>query len=138
MNAPNTINMTVELCQEDRARLDRILEALTAKGHSCNCAEAPKAATEPAAPAKEELPVEVYTPEEESPAEAKIEAPAEVPADTRYKPSHEEVQRKVVTLIKAGKKVQARGIINAYADSISGIPEDKLADVWEKLGDLDA
>lgn len=113
MSVPNNITMTIELCAEDRARLDNILAAL-AGGHTCKCAETP-------APAAEAAPV----------------AETEAPAETKYVPSFEELQKKVLDLIAAGKKPEVREIIKAYAVKVSDIPENKLAEAWERLTALE-
>lgn len=131
----NTI--AIELCAEDRARLDGILEALTK--HNCKgCVEAAvnytasqKAApVEPAAPvseAKEEPKAEPPSPEPEQPA-VKEDAPAVSLSD---------IQQKVVTLSAVGKKAQVRDIITAYASRVSALPEDKVGEVWQKLTELE-
>jgi hypothetical protein len=77
--------------------------------------------------------VEVYTPEAESPTEA-----AETPkTEDKYKPSFEELQRKVLSLIAAGKKPEVKEIVKSYAVKVSDIPEDKLAEAWERLTALE-
>lgn len=128
--------LTIELCAEDRARLDGILEALTQ--HNCKgCVEAATAYTvaqmvapvEPVAPVAEakEEPKAEPAPEPEQPA-AKEDAPAVSLSD---------IQQKVVTLSAAGKKAQVRDIITAYASRVSAIPEDKVGEVWQKLTELE-
>lgn len=110
----NTI--TIELCAEDRARLDAILEALTQSKP-----EAPKA--EPEHPVSDPFP----------------EAPtkAEEPKPEAPKVKMEDVQQKVVALSAAGKKAEVRAIVTAYAERVSAVPEDKLAEVLEKLNALE-
>lgn len=132
----NTINIITELCAEDRARLDAIIEAL--KSHNCKgCVEAATAYTaaqvahavkpvEPVTEANEEEKTEP-SPEPELPA-AKDDAPAVTLSD---------IQQKVVTLSAAGKKAEVRTIITAYASRVSAIPEDKVGEVWQKLNDLE-
>ena len=129
----NTI--TIELCAEDRARLDSLLakldrcigefipsgEAHTDYGYKAQGVE--YATQDEAAEAKlEEIP-EPYS--EPCPFET---APAVTRAD---------VQQKVVALSAAGKKEKVRAVVNAYAAKVSGIPEDKLAEVMEKLNALE-
>lgn len=129
----NTI--TIELCAEDRARLDSLLakldrcigefipsgEAHTDYGYKAQGVE--YATQDEAAEAKlEEIP-EPYS--EPCPFET---APAVTRAD---------VQQKVVALSAAGKKAEVRAVVNAYAAKVSGIPEDKLAEVLEKLNALE-
>lgn len=131
-----TATITIELCAEDRARLDGILEAL--KNHNCKgCVEAATAYTvaqmvapvEPVAPvsADEAEPKAEPAPEPEQPA-VEEDAPAVSLGD---------IQQKVVTLSAAGKKTQVRNIITAYASRVSAIPEDKVNEVWAKLAELE-
>ena len=130
----NTI--TIELCAEDRARLDSLLAKLdrcigefipsreghTDYGYKANGVE--YATQDEAAEAKlEEIP-EPYT----------EPTPFEEPAPTV---TVSDVQQKVVALSAAGKKAEVRDIIHAYAVKVSGIPEDKLAEVLEKLNALE-
>lgn len=142
----NTI--TIELCAEDRARLDAILKALT-HTHDCNsCVEQvirtidplmqssiadTEAAEQPQEPAKE--PAQPVTPPEvEQPAETTTETPESEQTPTV---DRSEVQRKVVELSAAGKKAEVKEIVMAYADRVSTIPEDKLAEVFDKLSALE-
>ena len=141
------ITMTIaplELCAEDRARLDKIIEALS-KPHNCDkCVEAAVAyVTAPAtATETQEAPTEAPTeapaptveaPKDESPAEAEKTAAETAPAVTLA-----DIQQKVVALAAAGKKAEVKAIVNAYADRVSAIPEDKVAEVWAKLTALEA
>lgn len=133
----NKNTITIELCAEDRARLDGILEALTK--HNCKgCVEAAvnytasqmgAAPVEPVAPvsADEAEPKAEPSPEPEQPA-VKEDAPVVTLSD---------IQQKVVTLSAAGKKAQVRDIITAYASRVSAIPEDKVGEVWHKLTELE-
>lgn len=127
-------HITIELCAEDRARLDAIIAGLT--GLQCDmCADRIKAQLATAAPQepKAEAP-EVFTPDEpETPAEPAVEEKPE-PVVTV---THADVQRKVVELSAAGKKEEARAIVMAYAVRVSAIPEDKLVEVMTKLQALE-
>lgn len=138
----NNITVTVELCAEDRARLDKILAAL--ESHDCSkCVDAAVKFTaanagpfEPVAvPEKfsealvEAEPETVNTFAEEKPAEA--EKQPEAPTV-----SHADIQRKVVELSAAGKKAEVRDIVTTYAKKVSDLPEDKLTEVWAKLNAL--
>lgn len=48
-----------------------------------------------------------------------------------------DVQKKVVELSAAGKKAEVRDIVKSYAERVSAIPEDKLAEVMAKLEALE-
>lgn len=124
----NTI--TIELCAEDRARLDRLTAALEARA-SAPTTEAPAKAQPKAAPT--EQPEE---PKKEEPA-APWEEPTAAPTVTL-----EQIQQKVVTLATmAGgtKKVKVREIISAYGAKVSDLKDhpDKWQEVWDRLTALE-
>lgn len=119
----------IELCQEDRARIDKVIELLTlSTGQRCQgCADAVQeafTATKPIEFTKD-------NPEEETPAEPAQEV------DTAPQVSKADIQQKVIQLSAAGKKAQVREIVTAVATKVSDIPEDKLADVWAALNALE-
>jgi len=115
--------ITIELCAEDRARLDKILEALTSTAKQENIVE-------PEHP--------VITPFPEVPVVAEPEQPQEEkPVIVEMPVTVAEVQQKVVALSAAGRKTEVRAIVKAYADKVSAIPEDKLGEVWMQLSELE-
>ena len=118
----NEITMEINLCKEDRDRLDKIIELLTPQP-LLEVVEA-----EPAEKAPQN--------EQEAPAPWDKDAP-DLPAVAEEAPavkhSAEDVQQKVVSLVAAGKKAEVKEIINAYAERVSLIPEDKLDEVMDKL-----
>lgn len=138
--------ITIELCAEDRARLDRLSAALEnanplgrAAAALANLSNAAKAAAD-AAPAEEPAPdpvaVEVaepekYTPEEPEPPVAPP-APAEEP---KKAPTVEELQAIVQELAAPGsaKRAAVRELVTSYASRVSLIPEDKRAEAMERL-----
>ena len=137
----NTI--TIELCADDRARLDAIiagLQALTDKAEPDPIAEAAKRAlgltpTEsPVEPQEEaEAPTLATTPiEEETPTE---ETPAE-PVNEK-KATQADVRALYVKLSSSGKKAEARAVILPVSPTISGIPDDKVQEVFDKLTALE-
>lgn len=153
----NNFNLTIELGPESQAKLDKILEAL--QGFHPNChscvesavamtkdlaeaaakAETPETAQELQEAPKAEAPEITHPVEEDSPfPEPLPAAPAE-----EEKPSvtPEQLQQKVVQLAAANngaKKARVREIVNAYARKVSDIPEDKRAEVWDKLTQLES
>lgn len=134
----NEIKVTTELCAEDRARLDRLIAALE---HVGTPYAAPVAA-EPEKPAKK-------APAETKQAETQPQPdPVKNEAETTTAPAKEEapavtleqIQQKVIQLAAAGsgeKKAQVRAIINAHAAKVSDLPQDKWADVWQQLTELE-
>ena len=131
----NTI--TIELCAEDRARLDRLTTALEARA-SAPTTEAPAKAQPKAAP------TEATSKPAEQPEEPKKEEPAAPWEETTAAPTVtlEQIQQKVVTLATmAGgtKKVKVREIISAYGAKVSDLKDhpDKWQEVWDRLTALE-
>ena len=100
----NNLNLTIELCAEDRARLDAILTALQAVG-------TPFSPSEPAqpvetAPETHDTPAPVTSgPEPEQPAQDTQDG-----AETQHV-THGMVQDLVITLASQGHKSEAREIV---------------------------
>lgn len=131
-----TNTITIEFSAEDRARLDRIAAAL--EGAKPKCDSCVSTALD-AMKAAQSAPME-FTKEEPQPEPTKPTAAQEPPQTaTEDKPtvSVADIQRKVVALSNAGKKAEVREIVKAYADKVSGIPEDKLGEVWAQLTALE-
>lgn len=152
------LRLTTELCQEDRARLDAILEALQASRPDCgkctaaiadamtHCCQVmdrnPKAlelslttATEPPADvlppatADDVQPITIEPPAAEP-------APEPAPAPKTY--SKDDVRRAVMTVARKGAayKAKAKEALNRYAESVDSLkPEDYPAFMTE-LGGL--
>lgn len=146
----NNINVTIELCAEDRARLDALRAALDNK---YNCKDCVALVTEmfdnlakgttASGTAQNSPKIEPQTKEnpkaEELPAE-KENAPKQAtePQEAAVKSvSRDEVQSKVVSLCAAGKKAEVKALVNKYAERVGAIPEEKLAEVYEQLGALE-
>lgn len=139
----NHINLTIELCADDRARLDKILEALSGlqqpNCHSCvenavgmtrGLAELAEKATAPEPVNDPEPTEEPELAEEPEPTEEPAEAPKYTKADVQAI-----VQRLAAPTSK--KREQAKAIVKEYAVKISAIPADKYDEVMGKLIELD-
>lgn len=139
--------ITIELCTEDRARIDSLFEELVnvrrllAGGKEIEApkTEAPKAA-EPVK--QEEAPKVEYTapkiiPGPPKAAEEPKPTAAPEPTPTAREVTVAEIQAKVVELVNAGKKAETREIILKYAERVGSIPEDKRAEVLELLTGLE-
>lgn len=145
--------ITIELCAEDRARLDKLtaalelaaaLEKISVQAVTAEPAEpdeVQQALTEvlvkaETATAPTEEPAKVETPTAE-------ETPTEAPKiDDAPKVTLDQIQQKVVQLCAAengAKKAQVRTIITAYAPTVSALEKqpDKWDEVWEKLTALE-
>lgn len=158
----NTI--TIELCSEDRARLDRLAEALERKAcDKCvaNVTEYLKAAA-PTEPKPETDPIQKALAETLAKAEGTVEAPKNAPEEAETstptttppeeeKPTDEEpttppttktvdrteLRAKVIELSAKGLKEQTKDIVRAYAQTVTAVPEDKIAECYAKLEALE-
>jgi len=147
----NSIKVTVELCAEDRARLDRLIAAAENANPVTKAAEAMKNLTAAAKEAAEEKPVQeaaetpttptVEEPEKEKP---KAEEPAEMePAKpeeaSEPKVTAAEIRALVQKLVApgTGKRDATKGIVMQYAPNVSDIPADKYDEVFKKLKALE-
>lgn len=111
---PNILTVTLELCAEDRARLDKIIDSLS----ELFISEAVEAS--PADVAEEPKP---------EPVEEKNE-PAVTIDDVRL------LVQKLATP-SSGKRDAVRALVMKYAKSVSDIPVDKLDEVHAELVKLD-
>lgn len=130
-------NITIELCKEDRKRLDEIIAFLGW------IAAEQKSQTLPA-PLKEagEHPIDVPTTHLEPVADPAPAAPAQEPTPEpipEVKPvSLAEFQKAVTMACAKGptQKAAAKEIINKYAASVSAVPENKRAEVMAELAKI--
>ena len=140
----NTI--TIELCAEDRARQDKLIEKLDeliTVLESMRASSVPTShPTEPQETLEEEPKAETL-PTEETPQETTQEPESTVP-DEVVEPTVtiEQIQQKVVQLAAAGtdKKAKVREIISAYGTKVSDLKDkpEKWDEVWQKLTALEA
>lgn len=131
----NTI--TIELCAEDRARLDRIIEGL-------QLAIMPKAEAELAAQTQKTTPkTEEEKPHENAPAETETTADHAKHEETEQeRPSVtlEQIQQKVIQLCAANggaNKAKVRDIVTAHSKTVTDLPMNKWAEVWKALTALE-
>lgn len=117
----NTI--TITLCQEDRTRLDKIIEALEQVSFVAQDKTQPEPIPEAEAPTEVQETAETFN---EETASEPVEEPAKI-IDLS------DIQKKVVELSAAGKKAEVRDIITKYANRVSAIPAEHTAEVWNQL-----
>lgn len=154
----NNITITYEMCEADRARIDRLIAALEHRPNSEGCVTSAKemvdaARTTPpeADPMSEALakmrdrkptPTETAqeTAEATETAEAPVTPPIEEKATEEPQPSVtlEQIQQKVTQLAaanKGAKKAKVRDIIYAYGSKVSDLKDQpgKWAEIWGKL-----
>lgn len=158
----NTIE--IQLCKEDRARLDRIIEGLDKINRDCSkCVKAAseavhgvvetltakpdtKAEAAPESPTMPQnetkaQPQEVVNPVAENNTPEPTE-PEEQPEAVAPKVTLEQIQQKVLQLAtgnSGAKKAQVRDVISAYGAKVSDLKDqpEKWDEVWEKLTALE-
>lgn len=148
--------ITIELCAEDRTRIDRLTDAIERAAvkpeqlagqlalgleilQPNKVAEPPKNTAEEAekpAPANTQPKKEEPTPAE-NPQQAEAVKAKEEPTVTL-----EQIQQKVVQLAagqNGAKKAKVRAVINAYGAKVSDLKDqpDKWTEVWDKLVELE-
>ena len=116
--------IVIELCAEDRSRLDAITAALR------ELSVAPVVAAP--APAVEEHPIDAPVTHFEAPTEPLAPAPEVKPV------SLGEFQKAIVTRCaeSAAMKSKAQALVHQYARSVSEIPEGQRAEVLAELAKL--
>lgn len=142
-------HITIELCAEDRARIDRLTKALETRVAQAEQILADIAEDQKSDAVLEALKTQVAP--TESPAEPAGAAEAETPAtpqpeaeqaataepapaaEAKPAPTTQELQQKVIALVNKGKKADVSAIVKSYAATVSGIPEDKRAECLDKL-----
>ena len=156
----NTIQ--IQLCEEDRARLDKIIEGLDKINRDCSgCVKATSQAMHNmeqalTAKAEEATPKSPTAPQDEPKAQTQeLVNPTEEtntseategdtpPEEVKPTVTLEQIQQKVLQLatVNGGaKKASVRTIISAYGSKVSDLKEqpDKWTEVWEKLTALES
>lgn len=131
---PNTI--TIELCAEDRARIDKLLESVRELDVTMSAAsDIFSISTKDAKPADK--------PESTAPVTEPVPEAAEQPrpADKPEEPASytkADVQRLVTELCGKGSdtKAKVKEIVNRYGRNVSSIPEDKYGEAMAALQEL--
>ena len=136
--------ITIELCAEDRARVDKLIAALEYR----TCDKCVKDAIEYTTKVQQEAKAQAADAIEalkNAPQEAeastptntiqKEEKPVQTEAVTAAPVTHEELMAKVIELSAKDVrlKAQVRDIVLSYAPRVKAVPEDKLGECYEKL-----
>lgn len=118
----SNLTLKIELSEEDRARLDGILEAIKTGAIKAN-ADVPEDI---------EAPELLVDPQTEPAPEEPVPETAQNGSDDQVVTTGQ-LQSKVVQLISAGKKEEVKAIVTSYAKCVSDIPGDKRAEVLTRL-----
>ena len=140
-------NITLNWSAEDRLRIDKLiglLEGLTVAAEAKGLIERKvveeiiyepdKNEAETPQEAPQEVEQEQTPPEAENAQDEPTEEETTTPAPTVSK---QDILQKVIALCGAGKKAEAKDIITTYAASVSDLPDEALAEVWDKLTALE-
>lgn len=114
----------------------KLAEQVAKSAKSANSAkptEAPAETPQEAVGGAEAVTPATPQPEPETPATANP-APQEAPAEPTA--TRADVQQAVIAKVRAGLKPQVEAIVKEYAERVSGIPEDKLAECLKRLNAL--
>ena len=148
--------IVIRLCDEDRARLDRLTAALEKNVHNCESCVRSAIKMVQAAPAEQTndpaTPEPTQEPENVAPATSEavahpvdgvavfdapvIEKPAPA-VESKPAVKMSDIQQKVIALSVAGKKAEVKAVVNVYAERVTTIPEDKWGEVFEQLTALE-
>lgn len=118
-------NITIELCQEDRKRIDELIGFAALIATAMNSKGATGSAPAAAMAEPDKAPVEVALhpePDQEPFGEVKI--------------TLEMIRSKVMSLMTGGdasKKADIRKLIMKYAPNVTALPEESWRDVWDGL-----
>lgn len=124
----------IELCAEDRARLDRLAEALersAGQGHDCSkCVEQAIDFVERSK--AEAVPAETPAP---APVPDPVPAADDMPWEEAPTPSLAEFQKALSLRCaeSADMKAKVRALLNQYAAAASAVPPEKRAEILAKL-----
>lgn len=128
--------ITIELCAEDRARLDKIIEKLGGlRQPDCSaCVKGVASYMDKAAAVMDARPV--------APAPAPAPVPEAVPVNEPAKPTVtlEQIQKKATQIAAgdAGKKAAIRALVSKYAARVTDIPQAAWTEVWVALCELES
>lgn len=133
----NTI--TIELCQEDRKRLDELIAFAGLIVGEMKSTNAPVIMKQEA-PAEEAQEAQ-ETEEAPAPLNQDVIMPQPEPEPAKPTVTLDMIRQKVTALLAAGgtKKNAARDIVKAYAPNITGLNNcaDKWPEIWEQLTALE-
>ena len=130
--------ITIELCAEDRKRIDELIGfagwIVSEMKSKPNCMEFAPDGT--ITVKHEEHPVDAVEPHGDPEPVAEPEA---APAEKIYKVTKEDIMAKVQALAAPNnpKREQAKAIVKSYGAKVSDIPEDKYDEVMDKLVELE-
>lgn len=129
--------ISIELCAEDRVRLDKIIEGLGAlrRPDCSSCVEGVASYMAKAADVMDAHPVS-----EPFPTPAAPVAAAPTVAPTKPSVTLEQIQKKAteVAAASAEKRAAVRAAVNVYSVRVSDLPEHAWDAVWAKLCALES
>lgn len=134
------LKIVMELCPEDRARLDAILEELKSSCPNCErCVSTMSESWKNATAAQH--PVDAAPPatmEDATPGTAAVADPAPDPAPEEKKYTFEEVRRAVMSASRKSEelKKKVKALLNQYAESVPKLQESDYPAFMEGLQEV--
>lgn len=133
--------LTFELCAEDRARLDKIIERLgSLQRPDCSgCVEGVASYIGKAAEVLDSQ-VKAAAPSQEVQQSAPVDTPPFEVEPVKPSVTLAQIQQKATQIAagSAAKKAKLRGIVNQYAAKVTDLPENTWAEVWTALCALES
>lgn len=141
-------NITIELCTADQARIDKLIDRLEAIANltaalidqnkpltvtvtddlTKKLQEVVDRAKTPVEPVEAQTPTTTTPIKEETPTQTEEIKPTPTKTVSRA-----ELGTKVRELMTKGLREQVKAVIQSYAPTVPGVPEDKLTECYEKL-----
>lgn len=132
--------ITIELCAQDRIRLDKIIDLLEQSRPQCqNCVQLVNDLhTIKQSPTDATGDEYGTTPTNTKPEDKKPTQPKNENDSAAVEVTVEDIRSQYMSMATSPKKEQARTLIKLYAEKITDIPENKRAEVLKKLKALEA
>ena len=140
-------NIIIELCAEDRQRINNLTAALTANGGVVEAllkqlAKADTVTGDEIATLAAAVSPEIGSQNAKEPAQAETPKAKENPAPKADAPTAKpitvaDIRAKVIDLSSKGKGDEAKAIVKSYAPSIPALPKESFGEVMAKLNALE-
>ena len=135
-------NITLNWSAEDRLRIDKLiglLEQVAVAAEAANVIERVTVDEPLDAPETPQEAPEPVEPEQTPPATENAQDGPQATEETAPAPTYtvEDVRAKAMDLMRAGKRAEAKAIVNEYAANITDLPADKCDEVMARLTALE-
>lgn len=141
----SNINVTLELCPDDRKRLDELIGFIPflIDGLQKLAAQPTQNTTNAPTPAREETPKTEHPVDDVTPRQAPQPHPDAAPVEEPEAPKYTKadiqsrVQKLAAPTMPAAIRQGAKAIVKSYGAKVSDIPEEKYPEVMARLDELE-